>query len=98
VFDAATGEPHAGVDRGGLEGAEPLFALLGGLSPVRSATDDSREPSAREVLIVGGRHAAFACVTSSHRWLVLLVAPSSLSVALGWSLLRKVAAVAEVAT
>lgn len=95
VFDAATGEHHAGIDRGGLDGAGPLFDLLGGVTPISVAAEEISELATREVLIVGSRHASFACVTPSRRWLVLLVAPSSLSVALGWSLLRRVAAVAE---
>ncbi|MET0793189.1 MAG: hypothetical protein ABW061_16835 [Polyangiaceae bacterium] len=99
VFDASTGEPREGIDRGGLEGAAALFDLLRGIAPVRGPEPEpgSNEPQGREVLIVGAQQSAFACVTSSRRWLVLIVAPSSLSVALGWSLLRRVAAASEVA-
>ena len=97
VFDANSGVTRAGIDHGGLDGARPLFDILNGLSPVQSAEPDALDPPGREVLIVGAQHASFACVTSSQKWLVLIVASSSFSVALGWSLLRRVAAVAEAA-
>lgn len=98
VCDASTGETRTGIDRGGLEGARVLFDILLETAPVAGVELDASVSAAREALIVGAQHATFACVTVSHNWLVLIVTSSSFSVALGWSLLRRIAAAAEVSS
>jgi hypothetical protein len=96
VFDAHTNEVRAGVDHGGLDGSGALFDILKGVVPVRDSEAGAGQSPTRQALIVGAQHTAFACATASGKWLVLIVALNSFSVALGWSLLRRVAEAAEV--
>jgi hypothetical protein len=94
-LDANTGEARVRIDQGGLDGSGPLFEILDGIAPLRSDEPDSAARPMREALLVGAQHTAFACVTGSRKSLVLIVAPNSFSVALGWSLLRRIADAAE---
>jgi hypothetical protein len=97
VFDADTGKPTAGLDHGTLECTPAMFDILLSIAPVRSAEPEAVEATTREALLVEAHQTAFACVTRCRKWVVLIVAPNSFSVTLGWSLLRRVAAAAEVA-
>src|SRR3954454_3915137 len=85
VVDAGTGLVRAGIDHGGLDGSRALFEILAGAAPVERSDPELDSPLGREVLIVGAQHSSFACLTSSSKWRVVLVAPSTFSVALGWS-------------
>jgi hypothetical protein len=100
VIDADTGKALAGVDRGASSTAAALLEVLSGraqvASPFGRAPSTAAANAAQEFLIVGDEHATFACLTGVTRYFVLLVAPTSLSVALGWSLLRRIVAAAEV--
>src|SRR3954465_10612231 len=69
VFDACCGEIRAGVDHGGVASVAPLLDLLTGSVPVAGADRSAFDRGAREALIVGSQHTAFACVTSSRKWL-----------------------------
>ena len=96
VIDAATGNALATIDRGGADKAGALLELLLGRATDEFQGDQASVREAQELLVVGDERAVFACLTGVTRYFVLLVAPTSLSVALGWSLLRRVVAAAEV--
>jgi hypothetical protein len=98
IVEMLSGESVAG------EGARPLehtaiLEVLTGVRPVSnvfvSGSPHAPCEVAGELLVVGTERTVFACVAKARRWLVLLVAPPSMSVALGWTLLRHVAMAAD---
>jgi hypothetical protein len=50
---------------------------------------------AKEGLIVGKQRATFVYVSSGGRWCITVVTPRKTSVAIGWSLLRRVSVAVE---
>lgn len=100
VYDTVSGDRVAGVERVSVDGRSVLGVLMGRTRVSNLFARDDAPASgevSHELLVVGAAGMTFACVTTQRRSMVILVVPMEMSVALGWSLLRRVAAVAEVA-
>jgi hypothetical protein len=99
VLDTETGRPLGGGDDDDTYAARAILDILVGRVPVANATQDADlapgSGALRELLVVGPQRAVFATLTRGHRRFALLVAPSGMSVALVWSLLRRIAVAAE---
>jgi hypothetical protein len=99
VVDAATGAVLAGEGGGAARDVAAILEVLRSRTPVPSPFD--RAPSAgavddaREILVVGGGRALFVSLTRRRDRAALLVTPTAMSIALGWSLLRRVLHAAE---
>jgi hypothetical protein len=99
VLDFATGILLAGADHSDLAGAESLRTMLLTRAPLANpfirAFGHADVPGVGELLIVGAQRALFAGITQSEERIVILVAAPMTSVALGWSVLRRIVALAE---
>lgn len=93
AIDIATRTVVAGFAHDGLASAALLDLLLGSVPPSGALTWACGGPppsSARELFISGAERAVYCAV--GPREVVLLATPAAMSVALGWALIRGLAA------
>lgn len=96
VVDVTSATVLEGIDDGPLGSAAKLAALL--VRPGRSENGfvtNHGAPSAAvsELLVVGREHSIFAALDPSRPLAFFVALPASMSVALGWAILRRVVAV-----
>lgn len=94
AIDIATRQVVAGFAHGDLASPALLDLLLGGAAPqgaLTSACGPRPASAARELMVTGSGRALY-CVVLAHGEVVVLGAPATMSVALGWALVRALVA------
>jgi hypothetical protein len=98
VVDPASGERLAEAGHERVDPAPLVENLTGRVAFANPFTPTSRrtDPTqVEELFLLTPLRAVFAAMTPTSRRLVVLAAPPAMSVALGWSLMRRVAAAAD---
>ena len=94
AIDIATRAVVAGHGDGGLASPALLDLLLGGARPHGPLTRlcSGPPPGAARELLISGRERALYCMVLERGELIVMAAPAAMSVALGWALVRALAA------
>jgi hypothetical protein len=94
AIDVATRAVVAGFAHDGLAPAPLLDLLLGSARPVGPLTQlcGGPPPSAARELMIAGRHRVLYCTVLERGELIVMAAPATMSVALGWALIRTLVA------
>jgi hypothetical protein len=94
AVNRATREVIAGHAHAGIADPALLDLLLGTVRPASPLTQlcGGSPPSAAKELFVAGRERALYCMVLERGEVIVVAAPSTMSVALGWTLVRGLAA------
>jgi len=94
AIDVATRTAIAGFAHDELASPELVELLLGGVRPSGPLTRlcGGPPPAAARELFVAGPDRAVYCTVVEHRVLIIVATPATMSVALGWALVRVLAA------
>jgi hypothetical protein len=90
AIDIATRTPIAGFAHAELASPRFVELLLGAVRPSGPLTrlSDGAPPGAARELFVTGMDRAVYCAVVEHRALIIVATPATMSVALGWALVR----------